>query len=1119
MAQQSPGSQTPTTKTVITPRDSRVLYMRNSIMYLEDEIYRITEEDSEDPTSYDTLIPYMVGMKPTLQFVDSNMLNTPEFYSEYPIYVDHDKYEDLQDEYYHIYKVYDGSSAVIQLIPEEYVDNRVLMSDIVKVVPYYVDSLGNEMILPFDLGITYYDGVPQKEFTTEFVFDPSTGKVTIDSVTKITFDRYLSSMQSKYQDVSGYEGEIILEFCIEKYRDITVQRDDITLEQAHQIATMQSAHQSILEYLYQFTLSEHSEQKLSETAYTIFVTTVSTIVVIIASYGINLAAGGSFSKLIASKMPGSTIPAGVSTTAASTAFGRFCQQANRVINKFKLVIAAVSESFQEVVIDPYLDALVNTALADAGYDKATQIFWSGVAESLRESFFGIVSMTVSAKISTKTQIQVSDNININTQEENRVALYVEEQQKLQDDKAVRREFYNNLAEISSIFLMLGGLGGGGLFSGAGSILGSTMLTIGVISPTLAEAVLEVKATKDWQNSKIISPNAIISDFARHVANQKLIEALEYQKKRVSTISDSRKPTPTIEAFREAAYIASSDSNKIIDWMSKHRKGLATAAVAIGVGIIGFIFPAAAPFLSAMPITIGMVAPNPNPRGFQPKYKIDLSSKYNNDQRILNHPAWRLLTYIKDNIYPSLNLGDFYANFHLSVNYALVLADNIYKSVVSGTNFYMDPITLLNFRKIISSDPHVADGHKTYVNQEVEIMLNQISQNNPRLRKLNSPEIIEFLDILYELFDTFSLYEISRKLFNGNEESLSKKLSSSSRQILSRYSIFDILFRIGRCPNLDKVKVQKANYKIQNWAYQLGIIPSPNSRLSNVLVPTPAMAGNEFYKDLADLFTEYRPDLLPNRMSYFSAEGLAKILTSSNLRYDKDFIGHAIRNDIFIQRKYLSKSYLTVTRLMTRSTARIKGQQIINKHTSLVAYLKQLGIAVSAQSRLGLYGPGFFNPNFRNAQSQRLKVEAYGLDWVTGYFTSNGMRHHIEFDKSTTDDFYLLYTDLQINVKTIPHPSVQNYFGEPVQLDALTREWVRRGRDCKEAFSRGEHNPMWLDPNSPWYHPAAARRFYWGKMMVSRHGPQWLDSSLARLDPPPWFLPHLNSNPRNIQPPP
>lgn len=61
--------------------------------------------------------------------------------------------------------------------------------------------------------------------------------------------------------------------------------------------------------------------------------------------------------------------------------------------------------------------------------------------------------------------------------------------------------------------------------------------------------------------------------------------------------------------------------------------------------------------------------------------------------------------------------------------------------------------------------------------------------------------------------------------------------------------------------------------------------------------------------------------------------------------------------------------------------------------------------------------------------------------------------------------------------------------------------------------------MWLDKNSQYYHPAAVRRFYWNKLMVSKHGEQWLDTPLARFSPPPWFLPHLDTNPRNIQPSP
>ncbi len=183
----------------------------------------------------------------------------------------------------------------------------------------------------------------------------------------------------------------------------------------------------------------------------------------------------------------------------------------------------------------------------------------------------------------------------------------------------------------------------------------------------------------------------------------------------------------------------------------------------------------------------------------------------------------------------------------------------------------------------------------------------------------------------------------------------------------------------------------------------------------------------------------------------------------------------------------------------------------------LAALNHLGVQVQIQAHLSLYGIGWGSERSRAAQTERLRREAYGLDWVTGFYVSKGVRHHVEFDKSATDDYYLIYTEKYVNEYIIPRAPTQNYFGEPVQFNQLTREWLNLGRGCKEAFGRGEHNPMWLDPNSPWYHPAAARRFYWGKFMVLRQGPQWLDTPLATFEPPPWFLPYLNSNPRNIQP--
>ncbi len=50
---------------------------------------------------------------------------------------------------------------------------------------------------------------------------------------------------------------------------------------------MQSSHASILEYLYQFTIAKKTQERLSEIAYTSFVTIISTLITIGVTYGLN----------------------------------------------------------------------------------------------------------------------------------------------------------------------------------------------------------------------------------------------------------------------------------------------------------------------------------------------------------------------------------------------------------------------------------------------------------------------------------------------------------------------------------------------------------------------------------------------------------------------------------------------------------------------------------------------------------------------------------------------------------------------------------------------------------------------------------------------------------------
>ena len=150
---------------------------------------------------------------------------------------------------------------------------------------------------------------------------------------------------------------------------------------------------------------------------------------------------------------------------------------------------------------------------------------------------------------------------------------------------------------------------GGFGGSIGMTIGNLMIVGGDSADSLFELKDAVKGILESRHQKagiMNAPQSMISDNQRHSMTN-FINNLQYQ---ASRLQESQKPLPTARAFTEATYAARSDTNRLVSWMRDHKKGLMTAAVAIGVGVIGFIFPAIAPFLSAAPITIGMVNTNP-----------------------------------------------------------------------------------------------------------------------------------------------------------------------------------------------------------------------------------------------------------------------------------------------------------------------------------------------------------------------------------------------------------------------------------------------------------------------------------------------------------------------------
>ncbi len=235
------------------------LYMENSIMYLEDEISRLTTENHEE--HYDTIMPYMLygigTFRPSLKFASSEgNIPLPEFYEEYPIFVPEEYYDEVKDEHHLIYKIFDGSTYEIQVVPEYSVHE--FYSDIESIDVFLVGIQDDECVKCELKGTLYDDG---------YSFNSTVGVLTIDEEKFATFKTILNSEIES----ADYEPYLCLKLFVEKFRILSDNRTLIS-EEVGEIATMQSAQAKMLEYLYQFTIAEETQARLEEIEHTMFVT-------------------------------------------------------------------------------------------------------------------------------------------------------------------------------------------------------------------------------------------------------------------------------------------------------------------------------------------------------------------------------------------------------------------------------------------------------------------------------------------------------------------------------------------------------------------------------------------------------------------------------------------------------------------------------------------------------------------------------------------------------------------------------------------------------------------------------------------------------------------------------
>jgi hypothetical protein len=196
-------------------------------MFLEEAVSR---ESAQDDEQFDCIMPYMLSTHPLLAFANSYTQDTPEFYLDYPIFIDAEEFVD--EEYHTVYRVFDPSqedtSPEIHILPENSV--YTLFSEILDVIIYYVRVKDGKKI---------YEEVVQ-DFTlreSDYFINNVTGTfILLDDTFNLMREKQVLKDAGKEQE--GFSSFYVFEFHIEKYRSVDDTKQ-MTTEEVDNIATMQ----------------------------------------------------------------------------------------------------------------------------------------------------------------------------------------------------------------------------------------------------------------------------------------------------------------------------------------------------------------------------------------------------------------------------------------------------------------------------------------------------------------------------------------------------------------------------------------------------------------------------------------------------------------------------------------------------------------------------------------------------------------------------------------------------------------------------------------------------------------------------------------------------------------
>ncbi|MHA2009778.1 MAG: hypothetical protein ACXABO_21300 [Promethearchaeota archaeon] len=563
------------------PKDDDYSHMLNSITFVEDAMSQNTNGD------YNTIFPYIQygqsTFTPTLQVAGPETNHPiPEFYRDYPIFIDYEYYTgtELENEFHTIYKIYEAKHNGISIIPVN-TDNdfNKTSAKVDHIDIYLLDSEGLEVFI----GTFYLDSgdyTYREDYNIIYLSD------TLFEALQLTLD----VLNDKYSGVSNYDAYYIIEVKIEKYRSTNNLQGGLTQDDVDRIATMQAVEQSILEYTYQYQHAVDQQKGLSEMFYTIFVTSISTIVTIPFSMGL-----GALAKSLSKETAETALEAGtqVATQAATSATTNLATKIALTSLKMAgfFIYSAAKESLQEILLDPFIETIVADVVADVGGNVFAQVLISSLAEGAREGISGPISTLLYGKAQTNAQS------------------YFQTKQRLQEIQASAQDTITDRIQEKSSFLSVKPQWGKIFTTGASLLLTTALVGFGGPMFFGLSLVTGFSAIKSFSKSfiqknivhNVVSQklpddyylNNVIADVKDVLIAEDINKAIEWAN--VNSIRSINKPAPKESLIK-----------KSWNWIREHKKEIAMIGAYAGLGTISAFIPAFGALLSLIPITLGMV---------------------------------------------------------------------------------------------------------------------------------------------------------------------------------------------------------------------------------------------------------------------------------------------------------------------------------------------------------------------------------------------------------------------------------------------------------------------------------------------------------------------------------